>query len=65
MLQPCQNDGSCFNNDTIPYGFNCLCLSGFSGAQCEFDDRPCKPDTCWNNGMHPPCFSLKQSESIR
>jgi len=32
---PCQNGASCV--DGI-YGYNCTCLSGFSGDQCDVDD---------------------------
>ena len=50
MLQPCQNDGTCNNANTTRNSYICLCQTGFHGAQCQNDGRPCKPDTCWNNG---------------
>lgn len=50
MLQPCQNDGTCNNANITRNGYLCLCQPGFHGDQCQNDDRPCKPDTCWNNG---------------
>ena len=48
--EPCQNDGTCHNNDSIFYGYICSCLLGFNGTQCQFDRRLCRPDTCWNDG---------------
>jgi hypothetical protein len=50
MLKPCQNNGNCTNNNTVVYGYICTCPPGVDGAQCQFDNRPCKPNTCWNNG---------------
>jgi hypothetical protein len=54
VTQPCQNNGICYNNNTIARGYTCSCPRGFDGVQCQIDRRPCKNDTCWNNGM----FSL-------
>jgi hypothetical protein len=51
MLKPCQNNGNCTNDNTTVYGYNCACPRGFDGAQCQVDNRPCKPNTCWNNGI--------------
>jgi hypothetical protein len=50
MLKPCQNDGSCVNTNRTAVGYNCTCPDGFNGTECQFDNRPCKPNTCWNNG---------------
>ncbi len=51
ILQPCQNAGSCINtNDT----YICKCSLGFNRSECQFDYRPCKPFTCWNNGKYRP-----------
>jgi hypothetical protein len=58
MLQPCENNGSCYNNDTISLGYRCSCPSGFNGTQCQFDYRPCKLNTCWHNSRHIPYFLL-------
>jgi hypothetical protein len=49
MLEPCQNSGTCINDNT-DLGYTCLCLSGFDGTECEIDNRICQSDTCWNNG---------------
>ena len=50
LLDPCQHDGTCVNNGSDPDGYTCQCSWGFDGDRCERDIRPCKPDTCWNNG---------------
>jgi hypothetical protein len=52
MLDPCRNNGSCFNNGTNVHGYFCSCPNGFNGSECQFDHQPCKPNTCWNNGIH-------------
>ena len=51
ILQPCQNNGSCVNNYTIPHGFTCWCPTNIHGILCNQDRRPCQRDTCWNGGM--------------
>jgi hypothetical protein len=51
ILKPCQNNGSCVNDNTTLYGYICKCLVGFNGTQCQYDYRPCQPNTCWNNGI--------------
>lgn len=51
MAKPCKNNGFCTDNNTIPAGYSCSCLPDFNGTQCQYDHRPCKPDTCWNNGI--------------
>ncbi|CAF1354846.1 unnamed protein product [Adineta steineri] len=51
MIKPCKNNSTCTNNNTVVHGYTCLCLSGFSGIQCEFDHRPCKIHTCFNHGV--------------
>lgn len=57
IVKPCQNNGTCYNNDIVTNGYVCLCLTGFDGTRCELDHRPCKPDTCWNNGITPRYMS--------
>ena len=52
VLQPCQNDGVCNNTNVTPIGFDCLCSAGFRGTRCEHDQRPCRADTCRNQGEH-------------
>lgn len=51
ILHPCQNNGTCTNVNTTSVGYNCTCPRGFSGDQCQIDHRPCKYNTCWNNGI--------------
>ena len=51
VTKPCQNNGSCINNNSIPRGYTCTCPRGFDGTECQIDNRPCKPNTCWNNGI--------------
>ncbi len=48
VLEPCQNQGTCINNKTSLNGYICYCSSGFNGSECQFDNRPCKTNTCWN-----------------
>ncbi|CAF1264590.1 unnamed protein product [Adineta ricciae] len=50
IMQPCQNDGSCFDNKSNSNSYDCLCLQGFNGSMCENDHRPCQPNTCFNRG---------------
>ena len=61
MLEPCQNNGGCYTTDN-QQTYNCICPSGFSGPRCQSDDRPCKDDTCWNNGKHL-CSSILTNSS--
>lgn len=51
MLKPCENNSTCTDTNTTLLGYNCTCLRGFDGEQCQFDQRPCKPNTCWHNGI--------------
>jgi hypothetical protein len=51
ILKPCQNNGTCNNTNTTANGYVCTCSSGFDGDQCQIDNRPCKPTTCWNDGI--------------
>ncbi|CAF0838920.1 unnamed protein product [Adineta steineri] len=61
ILQPCQNNASCIDTNTTSNGYNCSCLSGFYGLQCQIDNRPCKSYTCWNNGI---CNETSKTEFI-
>lgn len=51
MLHPCQNNGTCVNLNSTIGTYNCTCPSDFGGDQCQIDYRPCKIDTCLNNGI--------------
>ena len=59
ILQPCYNLGICNNSATTLYGYNCLCVAGFSGINCQIDQRLCTPSTCWNSGRS--FFSFKRT----
>ena len=50
LLDPCRNNGTCYNNTTTEDGYNCSCSPDFTGLRCEIDNRPCQPIGCWNNG---------------
>jgi len=43
--------GNGSNTNANIYGYECICSRGFNGPQCENDHRPCKSNTCWNNGV--------------
>ena len=49
-LQPCKNHATCQNTNDSLLGYACTCPDGFDGDQCQNDQRPCKSNTCWNNG---------------
>ena len=49
-LSPCQNNGNCTNINAVQEGYVCACVPGFNGTQCQWDRRPCRSDTCLNNG---------------
>ncbi|CAF3924740.1 unnamed protein product [Adineta steineri] len=51
ILRPCENNGTCNDINTTISAYNCSCPSGFVGTQCQIDNRPCKSNTCWNNGI--------------
>ena len=53
LLSPCLNQATCTANKTSPQGYLCRCPPAFQGGDCEIDTRPCKPDTCRNNGTLP------------
>uniref|UniRef100_A0A8C4R0G6 Delta-like protein n=1 Tax=Eptatretus burgeri TaxID=7764 RepID=A0A8C4R0G6_EPTBU len=43
---PCKNGGTCKNSQ--PDKYECICLEGFSGPDCEIVDRPCVTNPCQN-----------------
>ena len=47
VAQPCLNAATCYPNATLPLGYECACLSGYSGGNCQHDERICKESTCW------------------
>ncbi|CAF0824469.1 unnamed protein product [Adineta ricciae] len=50
LLKPCQNNGTCTNDETTLKGYFCSCFDYFNGTECQYDHRLCRSDTCWNNG---------------
>jgi len=51
MMQPCLNLATCYQNTSVPLGYICLCVAGFSGVNCEVDNRFCTSDsTCLYGG---------------
>ncbi|EDO26035.1 predicted protein, partial [Nematostella vectensis] len=43
--EPCQNGGSC--TDMGNY-YQCACVPGFSGVNCEINDDNCESNPCKN-----------------
>jgi hypothetical protein len=52
MTQSCINSVRCTENTTIERGYTCECLWGFPGVDCEIDQRPCKPYTCFGRSNY-------------
>ena len=48
-LQPCLNDGECFNSTSLPGGYRCSCPLGYFGYNCSRLD-PCSSSPCQNHG---------------
>ena len=44
---PCENGSAC-NDDNVLDDYNCVCLAGFDGKDCEIDLDDCDPDPCLN-----------------
>ncbi|XP_039198448.1 protein delta homolog 1-like isoform X2 [Crotalus tigris] len=47
---PCQNGGSCLDNDGFAPYASCMCSPGFTGQFCERDIDDCEPNPCENGG---------------
>lgn len=56
MLNPCENQGTCLSTNMNLLAYWCNCVRGFDGERCQYDRRPCKPTTCWNNGTEVALF---------
>ncbi|KAH0620359.1 hypothetical protein JD844_020703 [Phrynosoma platyrhinos] len=48
---PCQNGGTCVDDDGFASHASCLCLPGYTGNFCEIDIDDCEPNPCENGGM--------------
>lgn len=59
VLKPCENNGTCSSTATA---YMCSCPSGFHGVRCQFNHLPCASNTCWNDGMRHPFFSVPRNE---
>lgn len=46
--QPCKNGGTCMN--TEPDEYDCACLDGYSGKNCEIAEHACLSNPCANGG---------------
>ncbi|CAF0976305.1 unnamed protein product [Brachionus calyciflorus] len=58
-LSNCSNHGKCkFKNDK----FSCECLSYYSGASCQIDNRPCSSNPCFNNAT---CFDEMETKKYK
>lgn len=47
---PCQNGGTCMDDDGFAHHASCLCLPGFTGNFCEIDIDDCESNPCENGG---------------
>ncbi len=47
ITNPCLNGGVCYSDSSLSAGYFCQCPSGYSGYDCEDDDRVCTGNTCW------------------
>jgi hypothetical protein len=47
MSQPCLNAATCIPDRTLQYGYYCLCQIGYTGYDCQYDERACMENTCW------------------
>ncbi|XP_061109629.1 protein delta homolog 1 [Conger conger] len=57
---PCQNEGTCTDDNGLAAHPSCLCPPGFSGDFCEIDVDDCEPGPCANGGScldHGPSYT--------
>ncbi|CAF2539151.1 unnamed protein product [Rotaria sp. Silwood2] len=51
MTQPCMNLATCYPNVSLPLGYVCSCVLGYSGVNCDVDERVCRGGlNCLNGG---------------
>jgi len=48
LTNPCQNQGTCTD---VPSGYNCTCVPGFTGKNCEVNFDECSKNPC----VHGTC----------
>ena len=64
VSQPCKSGGHCTTDATLQRGYTCSCPWGFNGDDCEIDQRPCKPDTCRNQGGKTSSSSYNRNHRL-
>ena len=64
MMQPCQNDGLCDNDNRTTFGYSCSCTLDFKGDQCQIDRQICRSNTCLHNGSVHVALCLHASETL-
>jgi Notch-like protein len=47
-LNPCQNHGTCQNTEGA---YECICVNGFIGRNCETNKDDCVEGSCLNGGV--------------
>ncbi|XP_064650303.1 protein crumbs-like [Lineus longissimus] len=50
-LDPCKYNSTCQNVTTTHLGYECICLDGYVGVNCEIDINECSSSPCKNNGF--------------
>ena len=45
---PCRNGATCVE---LVNGYNCTCVPGYNGTDCETNIDDCSPNPCQNNAV--------------